>query len=236
MKRCGIIVCRGVVVAGMVLVLGGVNLQASIVGFLSSPDANGLIAGADGWISGSGGYRVDWTIDQNMTDLTWHYKYELSNENGGTLDKLTSHFMISLSDDIEESDLYNYSVDCNLSEIEFGTFEPGVGNPGFPDNNSIFGVKIGLYNSQAVVEFDSNRQPMWGDFYAKDGKTGPNWNYAYNTHLGVTVANQHNYMETPVDAFDNELHKILVPNMIPEPATIAILGLGALALLRRYRT
>ena len=92
-----------------------------------------------------------------------------------------------------------------------------------------------MTNAQASVEFDSNRQPMWGDFYAKDGKSGTLWNYAYNTDLGVIVANQQDYANPAIDAQGNALHKILVPDTIPEPATIGLLGLGAMAFLKKRR-
>lgn len=227
---------RVIVVAGVVvLLLGGVSLQASLVDFLSTPDTSGLISGNDGWGPNEDGFRVTWTISQNP-DLTWHYKYEFTKADGTALEKLTSHFIISLSDDIQETDLFNFSVDSNADEIEFGTFGPASGNPGFPSGKSIFGVKIGLHNDQTVAEFDSNRQPMWGDFYAKDGVTEGLWNYAYNTDIGVTVANPLDYLTAPVDASGGELHKVLVPDtIIPEPATICLLGLGSLALRRKRR-
>lgn len=218
-----------------VLLCGGASLQASLVGYLSTPDTSGLIAGDDGWSPGEGGYRVAWTISQNP-DLTWHYKYEFFKADGSPLSKLTSHFIISLSDNIEESDLYDFSTDIDTETVEFGRFRGNASNPGFPKGESIFGVKLSLQNNQAVAEFDSNRQPMWGDFYAKDGKSGEFWNYAYNTDLGVEVANPNDYNGTPVDGSGNELHKILVPDtIIPEPTTICLLGLGSLALLRRKR-
>lgn len=228
MKNGGI-----VVVWVAVLLLGGTSLQAGIVGFLSTPDTSGLIAGDDGWSPSGGGYRVTWTISQNP-DLTWHYKYEFSKGDGSPLSKLTSHIIISLSDNIEESDLYNFSAD--IEDVDFGLFGVGSSNPGFPEGEDISGVKFSLYNDQTVVEFDSNRQPMWGDFYAKDGISGGLWNYAYNTHMGVAVVNPLDYMGTPVDVSENELHKILVPDtIIPEPTTICLLGLCSLALLRRKR-
>lgn len=237
MRKAGIVSKCGVLAPLLVvLLLGGTRLQASIVveGFLSTPVENGIISGGGSWLSSGGGFRLTWTVFQNV-DYTWHYKYEFSKENGDPLVKLLSHIIISLSDDIQENELYNLGVD--VGELEFGEFGPSSpGNPGFPAGETISGVKIGLTNAQAVVEFDATREPMWGDFYAKDGVNGDALNYAYNTDLGVLVDNQHAYMETPVDASQNALHKILVPDTyIPEPATICLLGFGALSLLRKRR-
>ncbi|MHC4220834.1 MAG: PEP-CTERM sorting domain-containing protein [Planctomycetota bacterium] len=221
------------VFAVVVLLLHGACVQADLVGFLSTPFPNGLISGDNGWSPGEGGYRVDWTISQNI-DGTWHYRYAFSKANGDPLSKLTSHFIISLSDDLQAGDLYNFNADVDPVGITYGVFGPSGANPGFPAGESISGVKLDLINDQAIAEFDCARSPMWGDFYAKDGKTGALWNYAYNTDLGVEVANLLDYTSTPVDALDNELHKILVPDTaIPEPATICLFALGGLILRRR---
>jgi len=222
-----------------VLLQGGVPLQASIVGFLSTPGVNGVFANGGDWSPNEDGFGVKWTISQNQ-DESWHYKYEFLKANGDPLEKLTSHITISLSDNITEDDLYNFGSD--IDEVTFGTFEPMPGNTGFPTSKSIYGVKFDLTNDQAVAEFDCTRQPMWGDFYAKSGFTQSKvsqgeWNYAYNVDIEVDVANLHNYMGTPVDAHGNELFKILVPNTVPEPATICMVGLGCLSLIRRkYKT
>jgi hypothetical protein len=218
-----------------VLLLGEISLQATIVDSLSSPVASGVFSNGGDWGSEGDGFRIKWTVSQNQ-DQSWHYKYEFLKANGDPLTKLTSHITISLSDNITACDLYNFGSD--IDEVTFGTFGPAPSNPGFPTGESIYGVKFDLADNQAIAEFDSTRQPMWGDFYAKsgasqDGVSPKSWNYAYNVDIGEDVANLHSYMGTPVDDFDNELFKILVPNTIPEPAMICIVALGGVSLIRR---
>ncbi len=193
-----------------VLLQGEVPLQASVVGFLSSPIVSGVFSDGE-WDSDEDGFQIKWTVGQNQ-DQSWHYKYEFLKANGDPLEKLTSHITISLSDNINTGNLYNFGSD--IDDITLGTFGPAPSNPGFPMGESIYGVKFDLTDNQAVAEFDSTRQPMWGDFYAKSGFSQSKvsqgeWNYAHNVDIRVDVANLHNYMGTPVDALGNELFKIL---------------------------
>ena len=206
------------------------SLHASLTGFLNTPD--GLYSGDDGWSHSEGGVRVSWTITQNGS--IWHYEYAFSKSDGTPLTKDTSHFIIELSENIQAGDLYNFTGDIDGTP-EFGTFEPGNENPGFPVGESIFGVKINMGGDQLVVGFDCTRSPMWGDFYAKDGVSHGLWNFAYNTDLGVAVANPNDYLGIPLDGEGNMLYKVLVPDTIPEPTTLAMFGLGCLALLRKRR-
>lgn len=208
--------------------LAPLSAFASLVGSLSTPAGSGIVGGGNWTPEPTGqGYQIEWDISQNG-DGSWRYKYILSDQGGDPLSPATSHIIFQLSENILPSDLFNFAGD--ISMIVFGDFGPASANPGFPAGESIFGVKFDLAGNQRIVEFDSNRQPMWGDYYAKGGSSS----FAYNTDLGVAVANANNYLDTPVDALGRPLHKILVPDtLIPEPVTLACLGLGGLLLRRR---
>lgn len=198
----------------------------AVSGSLSTPAGSGLTSGG-GWVSG---YMVSWNITPNGNG-TWHYEYTLSNASGGALTPENSHAIFQLSSDIEASDLLNFTG--NFDEAEFGTFGPAPSNPGFPTGESIFGVKIDFTNGNGVtfIEFDSTRQPMWGDFYAKGGSSS----FVYNTDLGVAVANPNDFLNPALDAGGNPLFKILVPDTIPAPGAAALLALAGLTACRRRR-
>ncbi len=219
------------VVVAIVLLQSEASLRATLIASLSSHVANGISSGGE-WDLNEDGFQIKWTISQN-DDQSWHYKYDFFKANGDPLRKLISHFDFSLSDNITADDLYNFGSD--IGEVTFGTFGPGPGSPAFPTGESIFGVKLDFTNNQTVAEFDSTRQPMWGDFYTKGGISYGDWTYAYNIDIGVGVANLHDYTGTPVDTFGNVLSKVLVPNASPEPATICMLGIGALSFIRKKK-
>ena len=213
------------------VVLVPLSASATIDGFLSTPIGSGMYGGgkwappADGM-----GYRIDWSIGPNG-DGTWHYIYDFTNQSQGELTPAVSHVTFQLSENIKQTDLFNYVGD--IESIEFGTYGEHPSNPGFPVGKSIFGVKFNLEKPATHVEFDSNRKPMWGDFYSKGGKDS----YVYNIDLGVAVANPDDYMGTPVDVNGHPLLKILTPDTIvmPEPGLLSVLGLGGLVLLGLVR-
>jgi hypothetical protein len=203
------------------------NVQAGLVGNLSTPTCEGLVSGGKTWSPNGEGLTVYWDVSQNA-DGTWHYAYTFANGTGGSLKSQVSHFIISVSPTLTCSDVFNFTGDFGSKEIkEFG---PHPSNPNFPDGQTMFGMKIDLNKKQTTVAFDSTRAPMWGDFYAKGG--GNPKNFAYNSDFGVQTINLYDCLNAPVDAQGNTLFKILVPDThkctdpIPEPATLAILSLG----------
>lgn len=201
--------------------------QCGLTGLLSTPESEGLVSGGKTWISSGEGFTVSWAVSQNA-DQTWHYQYTFSSGSGEELKMKPSHIIITVSDNLLLEHLFDFSGD--IGSVELGMFGQEPSNPNFPLSTDIYGLKINLGGSSTSVSFDSVRSPMWGDFYVKGG--GNPKNYAYNTDFGVVTSNLHDITGTPVDAAGNPLFKILVPNTLPEPATLVILAGGVLALRR----
>lgn len=216
------------IVAGAAL-LAPATASASLIDFLSTPPDAGIVGGGD-YNEAAGGFRVHWTITLNPGGTSYHYKYEFTDQGQNPLNRTVSHIILQLSENIAEEDLFNF-VGVHKGEVEFGTFGPAPGNPGFPGGETIFGVKLGGDGSN-TIEFDSVRQPHWADFYAK----GAN-DFVYNTDLGVAVSNPDDFnAPSALDLGNQPIFKILAPNgAIPAPGAWALLGVAGLCGRRRRR-
>lgn len=149
----------------------------------------------------------------------YHYKYTLNVPGPGNE---ISHFILEVSDLFSEEDFWNETGPFGPAGI--GDFNQGNGNPDIP--GEIHGLKFDeLWGTTAVIEFDSSRMPVWGDFYAKDG--GNPTNQAWNEGFARP--------DPPDPADDGSIdNHILVPDShVPEPATLALVVLGGLMIARR---
>ena len=188
--------------------------------------ANDGLVTSDGWTDTYGLTRIVWDIAQNA-DGSFTYSYTFT-----VPQKYPSHLIIEVSDAFERSDAFNVEDIENFDEIlvdEYDGTDPS--NPYMP--GTINGIKFDINeNAQDVVTevtFDSWRQPVWGDFYSKDGRGlvpggGTDWATAWNTGL--------------VDHEDPDGAYLAVPDtIIPVPGAVllGILGLGVAGLkLRKY--
>ncbi len=172
------------------------------------------------------GTGISWVISfNNVTNLyTYSYSFFGPSDNKGTQPLEVSHFILELSPGCIIEGQSECIWDPN-SETEFrsdwNSSGPGKSNPGLP--GSIYGVKFDTERS--TYTFVSDRNPVWGNFYAKKANDGL-WN------LGL---------ETAYSQSDNTLYFIPRPDtdspagQIPEPGTLFLLGAGlvALGLIRR---
>ncbi|MFZ9034220.1 MAG: hypothetical protein ACO21J_09755 [Anaerohalosphaeraceae bacterium] len=203
----------------MALLAVGFSANAGLVDAVSTPV--GLTASGQ-WRTD--GFQVAWDISPNG-DRTWRYRYEFTKPAGAALKKDVSYVIIQVSDTLTAQDISGGWVP--------GGYDAGSpSTPGLP--GTIWGVKIELDDHNSF-SFDSTRAPMWGDVYAKGGtsQSGTVWNAVYNSDFGVWVSNANDYDQTPVDAWQRPLYKVLVPDTIPEPPTMIILALGAVLLRKR---
>lgn len=223
------IVAPVIVLAFAASCFGVPTFSGSLVG-----DGGGFI-GTEQWDSASSTFS--WEVTDNGDD-TWHYKYELS-----VPSKDISHLTI------EVSDVFTIDDYVGNDNPELGWYGPGEnGNSDFGIPGYVYGLKFNTTTdiTTMVIEFDSPKDPVWGDFFAIDGKTPDAEVYAYNEGFGASP-NPFEDDDDPLDAPSNgsvDFH-ILVPDsdgppggpVIPAPAAalLATLGAGFVNVMRKTR-
>ena len=193
----------------------------SYTGSLSSSD--GGLLGVGAWVD-PGVSEIVWEVTQNE-DSSWHYEYVLTVPN---TESEISHFILETSPTFTEDDISNESGAFDQIEIK-NHLETSPGSPELPQD--IYGIKFDdTFGHLLIIHFDSTRDPVWGDFYAKGGRNISQ--QVWDT--GLTFVD-------PVDAPSNGSinNHILVPDSVPEPASLLMLSIGTLVIrgkLRRKRT
>jgi hypothetical protein len=153
---------------------------------------------------------IEWEVYQNQ-DLSWHYSYTLTVHRADI-----SHFIIETCSTFDSSNISN--VQPQGAVLTISSFVQDGGNPFMP--GSIYGVKFdNISGTDLNIAFDSDKAPIWGDFYAKCGATGGTQNTVWNT--GFTSGDT-----DPSDLAANGTisNHLLVPGCeVPEPATMLLL-------------
>jgi hypothetical protein len=175
------------------------------------------------------GFSISWDISYDTTALLWNYEYTLQGS------KAISHFVLEVTNPAEVSDFTNIQVQINNGawtpysivgpEVWFGQ---NPSNPGLP--TPLYGIKFDTGANLVSYSFQTANDPVWGNFYAKDGKIKGQDVYAYNDAVGSSGFNS-----------DNKLDFIPRPDggnntpMAPEPvSTILFLSGGAVLTVRNY--
>jgi hypothetical protein len=166
---------------------------------------------------------IGWKIDYNdTTPGAWHYEYTI--DVNGTKPAF-SHVLLELSAGTVDGDgnltdpnvVYHVSPDGS-TQYNTAWGPQGQSDPGFPSGVTINGLKFEPTNklTELKLSFNSDRAPVWGNFYANGGQA-----YAFNRGLADLASGDiHLFIARP----DGQV-------AVPEPSGIALLGCGAFGLV-----
>lgn len=196
----------------------------------------------DGGLSGTGKWidkrsKLTWTVStpDDPADPkfgVWTYQYTLKVKRGGI-----SHFDIEVSPTFVAADILSWCGPGELVGPEF--LSSANGNPNMPEG--FWGIKWDDIPDDILkgnFSVETRKQPVWGDFYSKDGKAGGTINTLWNTGLP---------MEDPIaDIGDGSVNYHLLvpdtqeapgPNPVPEPLTggAVLMSMGGLLAYVRRR-
>jgi len=189
-------------------ILGG-DASGYLTGCLQEPTGLKDNPSTPAW---NGAY-IAWQITPYPTHF--HYEYTWS-----TTEKELSHLILGLSSNCKTDPdcITNFSAGASYQIDTWG--DEGGSNPNIPA--PLWGMKVTPAGNATSLtfSFDSNRVPVWQNFYAKDGSDDQAPVYAYNTGFGQTGTSY--YVAAP-------------DTVIPEPGFYGVLALGLAGLYMAAR-
>jgi len=211
------------------LAFGAVIYDSSAAGELTGSRSDPATSGV---VTNMTSFQIGWTIT-NTGPSAWHYIYTISGvvASGG---QGLSHFILDTSDNCinttsgtftDANCVTNATMSAGTVTLVPGDYSASAPNPNFPAGADIIGVKFNVVGGPALpvtIAFDSDRAPVYGDFYAKVANSSSAYNNGLTNHASTTLSD---FIARPDTS----------GSVIPEPA-VGMLSAGGLLILGFVRS
>ena len=200
----------------------GTDASDQLTGSRSS--SNGIDASAS-WDGGA--FELGWNISWDQPNGLWTYQYTVN-----VTRKDPSHFILEVTEDGENFNTYQ-GTDAKVV-LPPQVWHQDESNPDMPNN--IYGVKFDFGGDPVIYTIVTDRAPVWGVFYAKDGKD----NLDPTLDKVVAWSNALNYdYKNDISLTENDF--IVRPDgvtVVPLPGAVWLFGSGLVGLVggkRKFR-